>query len=93
MTLRVEYRAQLRAAVGRTEEEVELPAGSCLSELLAQLAARHRAAEAHLVTAEGQVRPSLLVVVNESAVSTRDAATTVLQDGDVILLLPPIAGG
>ena len=93
MKLRVKYSAQLRAAIGATEEDVELPAESSLSELLVQLAARHCAAKTHLVTAAGQAGPSLLMVVNDVAVAGRDAARTLLHEGDVVMLLPPIAGG
>lgn len=93
MKLRVQYMSQLRTVVGRSEEAVELPDTARLSELLAHLAAAHSEARSHFVTETGQARPSLLIVVNESAVSAREAATTVLHSNDVVTLLPPIAGG
>lgn len=93
MKLRVQYMAQLRAVVGQSEEVVELPAAACLTELLVHLAVVHGEARSHFVTETGQARPSLLIVVNESAVSAREAATTVLHSNDVVTLLPPIAGG
>jgi MoaD family protein len=90
----VQFSAQLRVLVGASEERVELPPGSTLAELLAQLAARHAEAAPHLLTTEGkQIRPSLLLVVNDRAVAIDDAATVLLRDGDVVTLLPPIAGG
>lgn len=94
MKLKVQYMAQLRAALGRSEEEVDLPAGSNLATLLGQLAAGAcRGSESHLLTSAGQVRPSLLVVVNGSALPASKADATTLHDGDVVMLLPPIAGG
>ena len=93
MKLRVQYMAQLRAAVGWAEEEVELAAGSSLDKLLHQLANAHVAARSHFVTETGQVRPSLLIIVNDATVAAREAATTVLHSEDVVALLPPIAGG
>ncbi|MCI0360121.1 MAG: MoaD/ThiS family protein [Planctomycetaceae bacterium] len=94
MKLRVQYTAQLRTAVGRTEDEVELPEGSSLAALVEHLAAQlDDAAAGHLVGPGGGIRPSLLVVVNEAAAPAHAVATTSLQDGDVVLLLPPIAGG
>lgn len=93
MKLRVQYMAQLRTVVGQAEEFIELPDGSRLSDALAQLAVRHDDARSHLVTETGQPRPSLLIVVNEAAVSARDAATIELRSNDVVTLLPPIAGG
>lgn len=93
MKLRVQYMAQLRPAMGRMEEDVELPEGSTVVELLVHLASRHDEAGPHLVTRQGQARPSLLVVVNGSAVPAQESAAAVLHSGDVVILLPPIAGG
>jgi MoaD family protein len=93
MIVHVRYTAQLRAAAGLTEEAVELAPGSSVADLLRHLAGRHSQAAAHLLVSPAQVRPSLLVVVNEGAVPARQTAATALHDGDVILLLPPIAGG
>ena len=94
MKLRVQYTAQLRTAAGRPEEEVELPAGSTLAALLALLASRlDAAAAAHLFAPEGHIRPSLLLVVNDAVASAEAAQSTVLRPGDVVLLMPPIAGG
>ena len=93
MKLRVQYMAQLRAAVGQAEEAVELPDGSSLADLLNQLANTHSAARSHFVTETGHARPSLLIVVNDSAVSAREAGTTALHSDDIVTLLPPIAGG
>lgn len=93
MKLHVHYTAQLRAAVGRSEEEVELPDGSSLADLLLRLAEQYCDARPHLATECGSLRPSLLVVVNNIAVPLREAADRELQPGDVVMLLPPIAGG
>jgi len=93
MKLRVQYTAQLRTAAGRPEEEVELPDGSSLGVLLRHLAARLDGAAPHLIAADGRPHRSLLIVVNDAAVPTHDAAGTLLYSGDVVLLLPPIAGG
>ncbi len=93
MKLRVQYMAQLRAIVGCGEEAVELLAGSSVADLLSHLATTHGAARSHFVTEEGRVRPSLLIVVNDSAVPAREAATAELRADDVVILLPPIAGG
>jgi molybdopterin synthase sulfur carrier subunit len=90
--LRVRYSSQLRTAMGRDEDELELPAGSSLEMLLMALAERNSQAAAHLV-AGGRPRASLLVVINDRAIPARQAAATVLAEGDVVDLLPPIAGG
>jgi sulfur-carrier protein len=92
--LEVRYAAQLRTLLGRAEEQLELPAGSSLADLLLHLADNGaRDAAAHLITPARDPRPSLLMVVNDTAVSSRDAADVQLQPGDIVTLLPPIAGG
>jgi molybdopterin converting factor small subunit len=93
MKIQVKYSAQLRTALQRAEEDLELPPDSRLSELLLQLAERHVAGRPHLLNAKGTFQASLLIVVNESAVAANDAAGWQLKEGDVVLLLPPIAGG
>ncbi|MEX0642308.1 MAG: MoaD/ThiS family protein [Pirellulales bacterium] len=94
MRLHVRYTAQLRAVVGRAEEEVELPEGSSLADLLINVASQlPDAAAAYMITPTGDLQPSLLVAVNQAAVSSRDAAGVPVNSGDVVMLLSPIAGG
>jgi len=94
MKLRVQYMGQLRTAAGRSEEEIELPESTNLAALLSQLASRlGEAAAPHLVNAAGHAQGGLLIVVNGSAIAASHAATTVLCPGDIVTLLPPIAGG
>jgi molybdopterin converting factor small subunit len=94
MKLRVQYTAQLRAAVGRPHDDVDLPDGSSLAMLLDHLIQTlDAAAAAHLIAPGGHIRSSLLIVINETAAPVHAAATTELRHGDVVLLLPPIAGG
>lgn len=94
MRLRVQYTAQLRTLVGRTEQEVELPEGSNLADLLMQLTSEvSPEAAGYLFAPNGGLRPSLLVVVNNKAVSTSEADTVLIHTSDVVMLLPPIAGG
>jgi molybdopterin converting factor small subunit len=94
MKLRVQYMGQLRTVAGKCEEEIELPDESSLAVVFHHLAQRlGREAAAHLFARPGEAHRSLLIVVNDSAVCVRDAAATALQCGDVITLLPPIAGG
>jgi molybdopterin converting factor small subunit len=94
MKIRIQYTAQLRAAFGTAEEEIELPAGADLAALIKYLAnERCRDAAPHLLTAAGDPQPSLLIAVNKKAVPAREASSTPLAPGDVVTLMPPIAGG
>lgn len=93
MKLRVKYSAQLRTALQRAEEFVELPDGSRLDEALVLLAGRDQSGRPHLIDERGRPRAGLIIVVNDAAVSSHEVSTLSLQDGDVLTLLPPIAGG
>lgn len=94
MKLRVQYMAQLRTALGISEEEIELPEGPSLLALLRHLAERHgENAACHLLTAGGAPQPGLLMVVNGTAQYPRQADAIVLRPHDTVMLMPPIAGG
>lgn len=94
MRLRVEYTGQLRAAVGRSNENVELCEGSTASDLLKHLAMNcPNQVRTHLVNSAGQFQPSLLVAINGTAFVSNQLGSAVLNEGDSIVLLPPIGGG
>jgi sulfur-carrier protein len=82
--LRVLYFAALRDAVGMDEEFVELPDSSTaatVADLCDRLAARHRAYAAR--------RAHVRVARNEAFAQGHEP----LADGDVVALIPPVAGG
>lgn len=82
MTLRVLYFAGLRDAVGLAEETVEVPDGvRTVGALCDHLAQRHRA--------YAERRAFVRVARNEAFASGDEA----IADGDVIALIPPVAGG
>jgi molybdopterin synthase sulfur carrier subunit len=76
------YFAGLRDAVGLAEEDVELPLGvRTVGDLCTHLAARHRGYAAN--------REHVRAARNEAFASDNER----LEDGDVLALLPPVAGG
>jgi molybdopterin synthase sulfur carrier subunit len=82
MIVRVLYFAGLRDTIGVAEESLELPAEvRTVGELADHLATRHRA----FADRRGHVR----IARNEAFALDRDP----LEDGDVIALIPPVAGG
>jgi molybdopterin converting factor subunit 1 len=82
MMVRVLYFAGLRDAVGVAEEALELPSGVRTVAALAQhLATRHRGF--------ADRRTHVRIARNEAFAADQD----VLADGDVIALIPPVAGG
>lgn len=84
MRVIVKYLAQLKHAAGVASEEIEVEAGCTVARLLKILTERAEAIGRFL-------SPALLVFVGEDLV--RPDAVKPLHDGDVVTLLPPMAGG
>ncbi len=80
--IRILYFASTRELAGVSEEELAIPeVGASLVEVLSAIAARHPA----LAPVLDRVR----VARNEAFAELSERAT----DGDVIALIPPVAGG
>ena len=80
MRVRILLFAQYRDAVGSSEVAVELPAGATAADAVATLLAQRPTPI---------IPPKPVVAVNLSYASLAD----VLNDGDEVALLPPVAGG
>ena len=90
MSLTVQYTGQLANVVGVAEESV---AASDLKSALDQLVARHGDGYAKLVfDSEGEIRPSLLVVLDGEQAEGEKASID-LTNVKNLMLMTPIAGG
>lgn len=97
MKIRIYYLAQLKNAIGRAEEVIDLPqsvsdsgsVGFTVGQLLAHLGASHPPLRRLLLTSEGTPQPTLLIFVRDEQTSVAH----VLHDGEEVTLLTPIAGG
>jgi len=84
--------AQLKQAAGAAGEEIALPAPCVVRDVLLALADRHGAPlRSLLLDAGGSLQATILVFVGDEQVSANDGVA--LNDGDVVTLLSPIAGG
>jgi molybdopterin synthase catalytic subunit len=81
ITITVLYFAQAREEAGTGEERFPMPAGSSVE------AAVDRAAEKHPKLK--RMRRNVQVALNEEMAEGEE----VLHDGDVVALIPPVAGG
>jgi len=92
MTVTVEYGAQLRDAAGTAAERLQVEGACDLRRLLALAADRHGRAFRDLVLdGAGMPRPSNMVLLGGQLL--RWDSSRPLQDGDVVAILSPIAGG
>ncbi len=83
MTIRVKvlYFGQTKDASGRAEEEYRLSESITLEALLEKAGAKHASLS--------KMRASMQVALNEEIASGAES----LKDGDVVALIPPVAGG
>lgn len=79
--VQVVYFGSARDIAGSREEEYSFPNTVSVDTLLSTAESRHKG----LVN----LRKSIRVAVNESVISTE----VTLDDGDVVAILPPVAGG
>jgi MoaD family protein len=81
----------LRASVGGEKEVAGN--GSNVGEVLRDLASNHPATEAQLFSAEGELNRYVNVYLNDEDVRVLDGLDTAVKDGDVLVILPAMAGG
>lgn len=76
-----------------TDGEKAVPgSGSTLAELLDDLEVRHAGLQARLID-DGKLRRFVNVYLNDEDVRFLDGLATAVKDGDVVTVLPAVAGG
>lgn len=95
MQVTVELTGQIRSAAGRELMPLTLEAGATLGDLIAGLiAASPPAVRPHVVTADGRLQPTLVVVIDNQALPSNGQRELVpVSDGATVVLIPPVAGG
>ena len=80
-------------AIGAREMALDLPPGEKIGGLLESLCGAHPALRGHLFDASGQIKPYLIILKNGRSVSSLQQLGTVIDEGDVIAVFPPVGGG
>ena len=81
----------LRTSVGGAKE-VEA-SGSDVGEVLRALATEHPATESQLFSEDGELNRYVNVYLNDEDVRVLDGLDTPVGEGDVLVILPAMAGG
>jgi len=91
MSARVKVRLfhELRNQVGESEIEIE---ATTLNEVVQSLIEKQSAVRELLFDSKGRLRGHILFYVNNTVLNPPDLARK-LNDGDLVLLVPPAAGG
>jgi len=92
MRITIQYWAQARQAAQRDAETIELDGPCGIAQLLQKLAQAHGEQLRRIVLAgDSTPHPSLVLVLRDQQVSADFREP--LRDGDVLAIIPPIAGG
>ena len=92
MKITIEYNGQLRHLAQRESDVLDIAEGTSIPEAVAQAATSYdESFQVILFDSQGELLPSALVLMHDEPVNREQWPT--LTDGDVLTLLPPIAGG
>lgn len=91
MPVKVQIPAALRTLTGAAAE-VEVEAAT-VGALVLALEARHPGFRERLLDASGRLRSYVRIFVNDEDVRALQAEGTALREGDVVSIVPAIAGG
>ncbi len=88
----VRFFASFRDIVGRKEMDVEYRYGMTVGELLHDLCSASEPLNKACFE-DGKLRDYVKLLVNGHNIEFLDGLETVLKDGDVVAVFPPVAGG
>jgi sulfur-carrier protein len=93
MKITVRTFATFREVIGANEMEMTLPAGEKIRGLLEILCNAHSGLRECLFDASGQIKSYIIILKNGRSVASLKQLDTVIDEGDVIAVFPPVAGG
>lgn len=93
MNVRVRFYGMVYDEVGTREWEIELVEDSAVNVLLSIIVERHPSLSGLVFDEEGVFREYLEIAVNHKDIVGLDGLETMLKEGDVVLIMPPIGGG
>lgn len=91
MTVTIKYMAQVKMAAGVASEQVELDQPCTAIDLVQQRAQQGGEALRRALLRDGRLQPTILLFVGDQQVDP--ASPRPLQDGDLVTVLAPMAGG
>ena len=91
--MKVKIFATLRQIVGAKEIEVGLEVGDTVGSVVARLVTDYPALGEHILDKDGNLEAYINVFVNGRSIRLLDGLNTSLNEGDVLAIFPPVAGG
>jgi len=75
------------------KEQFELPEATDLKKALADMASLHPAGLELLFDKDGGIRRHIIIQINHKRIAASSAEEIILNDGDEIVIYPPVSGG
>lgn len=93
MKITVRTFAAFRQIIGAPEMALTLPAGETIGGLLEMLCQAHPGLREHLFDAAGKFKSYNIILKNGRSVVSLRQLDTMIDEGDVIAVFPPVGGG
>ena len=92
MKITIRAFADYREIIGK-EVELVLPKGTTIGALLSDICERYPELRRQMFAQTGELKEFINIFINGRNIAFLDNMGTLLVDGDVIALFPPVAGG
>lgn len=92
MSVKVKVFAGLRDLMPR-ELDINMAGGASVSALLDRLCTRYPGLHEQIFDGTGAIKPYVNILKNGRNVAFLDDLRTALEDGDIVAIFPPVAGG
>lgn len=93
MRVEVHLYFPFREEIGTEPVLLEVPRGADVAAAVASLVARYPQLRDRIYDAEGRIHRHVSALVNGTSIQFKQGFATLLTDGDVLTLLPPVGGG
>jgi molybdopterin synthase sulfur carrier subunit len=93
MTITFRTFAAFREVIGAREMELVLSPGEKIRDLLENICSAHPGLRGRLFDAAGLIKPYIIILKNGRSIASLQELDTVIDEGDVIAVFPPVAGG
>jgi molybdopterin synthase sulfur carrier subunit len=93
MRITTRFFAFLREMAGRETDEVTVAEGATIHDFLKVLREKYSGIFDRIFQADGLLKPGFAIALNGETVDREGWGNISLKDGDLVVILPPIAGG
>jgi len=93
MRVEVHLYFPFREEIGTEPVVLEIPPRADAAAAVASLVAQYPRLQGRIYDAEGRIHRHVSALVNGTSIQFKQGFATLLADGDVLILLPPVGGG